>query len=1006
MPMLCARRLLIVALVILPATMVRAGDWPQFRGDAARTGYVSEQLPSQLTLAWTYESSHPPTPAWPTNDRLSFDRAFHPVIANGVLYFGSSVDGKVYALDAATGLQRWTFFTDAPIRFAPAVWKQRVYVASDDGHLYCLSANEGQLVWKHRGGPSNRMVLGNDRMTSAWPARGGPVVKNGVVYFAAGIWPSDGFFLHAFDASTGKKIWSNTDSGSIYMAQPHDGAFARSGVSAQGYLVAAGANLLVPTGRAVPAAFDIATGKLRYFHLGTHSSMGGDRVMALGDFFFNSGYPFEAKSGLAAYPPPKQMGPVAALSIEGGHFVRATAKSVTAYKMAEFQQPDRKGKPITVKGARELWSIDAPAAGSAIVVAGRTIYSGGPNGVCAIDADKRNVVWSATVDGMASGLAAAGGRLYVSTDRGRIHCFSSEGGRESVVIAQSTSFSDDDAPSVYVKVAKEILAKAGIDEGYCIDLGCGEGELALALARQSKLTIYAVDPDRAKVEKARGKLSSAGLYGRRVTVHHAKLDDIHYPKYFANLIVSGRSATEESDETLKTVSEEMSRLQRPYGGALCVGKPGSMRIRVRGELTGAGSWTHQYANAANTICSDDRLIKGPLAMLWFRDADLPLSARHGRRPAPLFHRGRLLVQGRAIRAVDAYNGRTLWEYAPKASLQLYNFDRTGSNFCIGEDGVFVRVANKCLRLGLSTGKKLAEFEIPSRPNEEPDEKPGLWGYIALADGLLFGSRTNTDHVVLSNYNTANYGQGMPESSSLWAMDAKTGKLKWTYTARHSIRHNAIAIGQGHVYLIDRQIAKMDRLRRGKAKEAEKHLNGELVCMNAQTGAVRWKVEDVWGTVLSLSTRHDALLMCYQSSHYTLPSERGGRIMALRASDGKPLWDRKIHYTTRPLINDRTVYAQEGAWDLLTGEDRPFKLSRSYGCGQISSSKNVMLFRSATLGYFDLTRKAGTENYGGIRLGCWINAIPAGGIVLVPDGSTCTCSYLNRASFALQQVGSK
>ena len=126
-------------------------------------------------------------------------------------------------------------------------------------------------------------------------------------------------------------------------------------------------------------------------------------------------------------------------------------------------------------------------------------------------------------------------------------------------------------------------------------------------------------------------------------------------------------------------------------------------------------------------------------------------------------------------------------------------------------------------------------------------------------------------------------------------------------------------------------------------------------------------------------------------------------MAFRASVGKPLWDRKVKYATRPLINDKTVYAQGGAWDLVTGEDRPFTMSRSYGCGQISSSKSLMLFRSATLGYFDLTRKAGVENFGGIRLGCWINAIPVGGLVLVPDGTVCTCSYLNRASFALQQV---
>ncbi len=61
----------------------------------------------------------------------------------------------------------------------------------------------------------------------------------------------------------------------------------------------------------------------------------------------------------------------------------------------------------------------------------------------------------------------------------------------------------------------------------------------------------------------------------------------------------------------------------------------------------------------------------------------------------------------------------------------------------------------------------------------------------------------------------------------------------------------------------------------------------------------------------------------------------------------------------------------------------------------------MLFRSATLGYYDLEQQKGTISYGGIRPGCWINAIPAGGVVLVPDASAlCKCSYLNQAWIAL------
>jgi len=65
------------------------------------------------------------------------------------------------------------------------------------------------------------------------------------------------------------------------------------------------------------------------------------------------------------------------------------------------------------------------------------------------------------------------------------------------------------------------------------------------------------------------------------------------------------------------------------------------------------------------------------------------------------------------------------------------------------------------------------------------------------------------------------------------------------------------------------------------------------------------------------------------------------------------------------------------------------------------STYLMVFRSATLGYVDLSRGPQTENYGGIRPGCWINAIPAGGLVLLADAASwCTCSYLNQATIAL------
>ncbi|MHC4175860.1 MAG: outer membrane protein assembly factor BamB family protein [Planctomycetota bacterium] len=987
----------------LAAEVSLAADWPTYRGDARRSGYTAEAPPGALSLRWTYKSRHAPLPAWsPRDTRMPLDRAFHPVIAGKTLFFGSSADCKVYALDAATGAERWEFFTGGPVRFAPAVREDRVLAVSDDGLLYCLAAADGKLLWKLRGGPSESMVLGNGRMVSRWPARGGPAIADGVVYWAAGIWPTEGIFIYAVDAASGKLLWCNDTAGSIVMGQPHGGAVARSGLSAQGNLVVADDRLLLPTGRAVPAALSRTDGKFQYFHLQRYGkgSGGGSEVVAADPLFFNGGCYFDVASGemTGRGVDPATM----AVTPEGVIYARGGTIFVSTLTQKEIA--DRKGNKSTVTALSKPESLVASPYEQvrALIVAGNTVVVGGENGVSVLDRTSKKTLLAAEVDGTAYGLAVADGRLYVSTDRAVIYCFDDGPKGEARVISPETPPASG-ADHTLASAAEEITRRGGVTEGYCLDLGCGDGRLAEILARRTALQVYAIDSDPKNVAKARERLDKAGLYGVRVTVHQGDPAATAYPNCFADLIVSGRSVTEGAGTV---PAQQMHRLLRPFGGVACIGRPAEMKKTVRGPLDGAGNWTHQYCDPANTNCSTDTLARGPLGMLWFADFDFQMPSRHGRGHAPLVLDGRLFVQGvDALRCVDAYNGRTLWEYPLPGILKAYDQEHlmgtagTGSNYCVTRDGIYLGTGGRCLRIDPADGKLLAELPAPKKP----DGTQGVWGYIACVDGTLFGTLANTEHLVKWRFGRSDMSRQFTESILLFALDANSARLKWSYTPEHSIRNNAIAVSGGRVYLIDRELARMDDLNRGK--EIAAHRPGVLIALDADTGQERWRQsDDVFGTMLAASETHNVLLMSYQDTRFKLDSEAGGRMAALRASDGKGLWDVRTRYGSRPIINGRTIYAQPGAWDLLTGRQKDFRFSRSYGCGILAGSRKLLVYRSATLGYTDLLREAGTENYGGIRPGCWINAIPAAGLVLMPDATDrCTCSYLIKSSIALEPL---
>jgi outer membrane protein assembly factor BamB len=281
------------------------GDWPTWRYDAGRTAATPEELPVALRLQWQRELPRPSS-TYPNDPRMCFDRSYEPVAAGQRLFLPSMVTDSVTALDVATGRPQWTFFAEGPVRFAPIVWQNQVYFTSDDGFLYCVGADDGRLRWRFSPMSAERRglkLLGDERLISRWPARGGPVLADGTVYFAAGVWPFEGVAVCAVDARDGKPRWVNTSCHLVQDGLLDHGDRRDGGLSPQGYLTVLGPKLIVPSGRALPGVFDRATGRMEPYTSGWGGRValakGSWYVCGVGPWLFQSGDVYQVHSAAA-----------------------------------------------------------------------------------------------------------------------------------------------------------------------------------------------------------------------------------------------------------------------------------------------------------------------------------------------------------------------------------------------------------------------------------------------------------------------------------------------------------------------------------------------------------------------------------------------------------------------------------------------------------------------------------------------------------------------------------
>jgi outer membrane protein assembly factor BamB len=1022
---------------------VYGDDWPMWRYDSNRSGNSPEQLADELYLQWQIEYS-PREPVWddPLNqDLMKFDRIFEPVVAGNKLFIGFNDQDKVVALDIHSGKELWSFYTDGPVRLPLAVNKGKLFFTGDDGYCYCLDSESGALVWKRLLAPSENKLLGNKRLISMWPARGGIVIKDDMLYTAASIFPLMGTFIYALDAATGDIIWKNEGTGSNYILQPHNSpAFAH--VAPQGAFTISGDKLLVAGGRSVPAAFDLKTGEELYYQLAASGKTGGAFTFASEKVFFN--HHRERVTWMYDSDTGERISTAGEYPVIDGNTFYFSGKKIWAAQLDADKKLDT------------LWISDIPATND-LIKAGDCLFAADSSGVKALKlspGQMPEVSWSFGTEKNVERLVAANGKLIAVTSEGTIMVF----GEEPVETVKHTA---GKTPAVYTETGKSqnIIQATGIDEGYGLVFGGKDVKLIEGLLAGSSLNLVVYEKDQERIQYLREYFDKAGITAGRVSFQHFVGPFPPLPNYFSSLTLvtdpfyighGDKDILEQIYETTRPYGgkivlnfkrKERNRLMKGFGGLnlpglLVLKENGITMISRTGPLQGASPWTHNNGNIANTVKSDDQLVRAPLGILWFGgNSNMDVLPRHGHGPGEQVIDGRLIIQGiNSISARDVYTGRVLWKREfeqlmddnwmvfydetydeenpldPKYNqVHLPGANARGTNYIATKEYVYLIEGNRCNVIDIRNGDIVKVFETGEDNTLE-------FGYIGVYDDLLilgnnFAEFTGleNDSIRIKNPKFTDYN--LTASRELMVLNRFSGEKLWSIEANHGFIHNSVIAGDGMLFCLDKLPQYLEtKLRRRGEEQPE---GSRLLYLDVSTGnVISEETEDIFGTWLGYSSEYKLLLQSTRPSRDMLNGEEGKRMIAYNIGTKEKIWDKAIKYANPPIIHNDKIYTNgEGFWlltgdpltetDPVTGEELKWGFKREYGCGFVAASEHLLTFRSASAGFVNLNAFEGTGSLGGWKPGCSTNLIAADGVLNSPDYTrTCHCAYQNQTSLAL------
>ena len=422
-----------------------------------------------------------------TNDYIGPVSA--PVVADGLAVVAVREQHRIEARDAVTGTKRWSFTAGGRVVTPPTLYGGLCIFGCRDGWVYALQASTGQLAWRFLAAPYERHIVAFSQVESSWPLLGSVLIHDGLAIAVAGYHPmaNGGIHVWALEPQTGAVKWHTTLSRTPQWAdisqpraridQPHptargvggfeanfvvnnlaygDGAYIRFSGAA---LSAASGELFVPPApkgkpKGLGGLYDMEAAPMRLL-------INSDKYPQFRRHYSTEGYfgPYASGSQMfAVFPEAKEAIPCVGCAFAGTDAVVLQGNKgegvLRRYDTRKLDSRDAARSDDTPAWSRVIdGDFRAQQKGqklyhySSLIVAGDTVVVGGrikgrahqpdpapgmrdvAEGVIRTfelrtGAPRQNVELDAAP--VVSGLAAAGGRLYVACEDGSLRCFAAD----------------------------------------------------------------------------------------------------------------------------------------------------------------------------------------------------------------------------------------------------------------------------------------------------------------------------------------------------------------------------------------------------------------------------------------------------------------------------------------------------------------------------------------------------------------------------------------------------